>query len=200
MRFLVTREERWELLKAWLAISLAFAILLGGGLSLSRSFLGRLLLAGLTVGVGFLAHELAHKVVAQRHGCRAEFRASNEMLLLAIVTSFFGLIIASPGAVLITGRPSLAERGRTSLAGPLANLALSALFTILLILSTPGGVLASLLSYGAVINAWLGLFNMIPFHGFDGAKVLAWSGGAYGATVALGVILALIHVPLGILA
>ena len=31
----------------------------------------------LTIGVGFLFHEIAHKLVAQRYGCWAEFRIWN---------------------------------------------------------------------------------------------------------------------------
>jgi Zn-dependent protease len=39
------------------------------------------------------------------------------------------------------------------------------------------------------LNAWLGLFNMIPAGPFDGAKVLNWSPLVFGITVAVGVLL-----------
>ena len=66
--------EGLELLKAWVAISLAFAIVLNENI-FSSSFFLTLLLAGLTVGIGFLAHELAHQIIAQRYGCYAEFKS-----------------------------------------------------------------------------------------------------------------------------
>ena len=37
------------------------------------------------------------------------------------------------------------------------------------------------------LNAWIGLFNMIPAGPFDGAKVLNWSPLVFGITVAVGV-------------
>jgi Zn-dependent protease len=42
---------------------------------------------------------------------------------------------------------------------------------------------------GFILNAWIGLFNMIPGGPFDGAKVLAWSTWVYAATVAVGVVM-----------
>ena len=43
---------------------------------------------------------------------------------------------------------------------------------------------------GFKLNAWIGLFNMIPAGPFDGAKVLAWSPLYFGITVAVGILLA----------
>jgi len=40
---------------------------------------------------------------------------------------------------------------------------------------------------GFKLNAWIGLFNMIPAGPFDGAKVLAWSPLYFGITVAVGI-------------
>ena len=62
--------ELQDLFKAWLAISVAFGIVLGGVDNLfSFAFINDFLIAALTVGVGFIFHELGHKVVAQRYGC-----------------------------------------------------------------------------------------------------------------------------------
>jgi Zn-dependent protease len=46
-----------------------------------------------------------------------------------------------------------------------------------------------LLRTGFKLNAWIGLFNMIPAGPFDGAKVLSWSPLVFGITVAVGVAL-----------
>ena len=93
-----SRKEILELLKAWVAISIAFTILETGIVDLAKFglVLGIMLF---TVGIGFIFHELAHKFVAQRFHCWAEFRASNFWLILAIVLSFFGFIFAAPGYV-----------------------------------------------------------------------------------------------------
>ena len=74
----MSEEELFEILKAWVAISLAFGIVLTADI-FSQDIILSLILAALTVGIGFLAHELAHKVVAQRYGCRAGFKAFNGM-------------------------------------------------------------------------------------------------------------------------
>ena len=42
---------------------------------------------------------------------------------------------------------------------------------------------------GYFINAWLGLFNMIPFGNFDGKKILAWSKAWWVGGVVIGLLL-----------
>jgi Zn-dependent protease len=44
---------------------------------------------------------------------------------------------------------------------------------------TQTGVLGEIGKYGFIINAWLGLFNMIPFAIFDGKKIWDWSKAVY---------------------
>ncbi|MFW6014593.1 MAG: metalloprotease [Nanoarchaeota archaeon] len=167
-----------ELAKAWFAISIAFTILLRGT---ELGIVSTFFLSLLTVGLGFLLHELAHKIVAQHYGCHAEFRANNGMLSLAIFLSFIGFIFAAPGAVMIKGFLTKRENGLISVAGPLTNLILAFL---LLPLSFMDGLLGAIGSYGFIINSWLGLFNMIPMLPLDGAKVWKWNRGVY-ITVAL---------------
>jgi Zn-dependent protease len=45
---------------------------------------------------------------------------------------------------------------------------------------------------GYSINAWLGLFNLIPAGPFDGAKVLAWDWRVFAVAAATGVLLAFV--------
>src|SRR3989344_1536941 len=111
--------EKKELIKAWLAISIAFGIVLKGT---NLGFIQNFILAALTVGVGFLLHELAHKVVAQRYRCWAEFRAFDQMLILAVLMSFFGFVFAAPGAVFIKGFVTKEKNGKISVAGPITNI------------------------------------------------------------------------------
>jgi len=175
--FSTSRTELRDLLKAWVVLSLAFAIAMYG-LSISIEFLTIVFLSALTVGVGFLFHELAHKIVAQHYGCDAEFRAFNNMLILAMVMSIFGFVFAAPGAVMISGPVGIRRNGTISLAGPLANLIL-AFVCLLMLFSLPIVFLKNIFFYGFMINTWIALFNMLPFGNFDGRKIFAWNRAVY---------------------
>lgn len=188
MRF--TRHEKKGLLKSWLILSLAFTILISDWpLNLLKLSLG-FVTALFTVGLGFILHEMAHKYLANSYGCHAEFRENDTMLLLALVTSFFRIIIAAPGAVHISGYASNEQHGKIAFVGPAANLLLSGIFFILFIFvqSTQHWLMNAFI-FGAVINAWLGLFNLLPFGIFDGAKILRWSKSAYSIILIVAVLL-----------
>lgn len=172
-----------DIIKAWAAISLAFAILLSKSI-FSSDFYAKFIIASLTVGIGFLLHELGHKIVAQRYGCFAEFRSFDTMLLLAIAMSFFGFILAAPGAVMISGRVNKAKNGVISAAGPVVNLILALFFLILVFADLPA-LFKTISYYGFMINSWLALFNMLPFWLFDGYKVFRWNKLVYGILVAI---------------
>jgi len=184
MRFSTT--ELQHLFRAWLVISVAFAILLSGGFSANVQFLAAVVMSAITVGLGFLLHELAHKFLAQRYGCIAEFRAFDTMLMLALVMSFFGFILAAPGAVFIHGNVNTARNGRISAVGPLVNIILGLVFFVLLvtfIAASAHKLLIDLAFYGLSINGWLALFNMLPFWQLDGTKVLKWNKKIYALMV-----------------
>ncbi|HLC81508.1 MAG TPA: metalloprotease [Candidatus Nanoarchaeia archaeon] len=188
-----SRKELVDIFKAWIVLSLAFAIVYAGA-SLFRGEIERVfsanfvvlfLISSITAGLGFLLHELAHKFVAQRYGCMAEFRAFDNLLYLALgLAAAVGFIFAAPGAVMISGRVTRKENGLISLAGPLTNYFLGMVFLILLLQLPAYG---SIFQIGFFINWWLGLFNMIPFGNFDGKKILEWSRYAWIAMVAIGI-------------
>ena len=179
-----SEKELRDILKAWLAISLAFAIILSAGTgSLMTSFI----ISALTVGVGFIFHELGHKILAQKYGAWAEFRAWNQMLILAVIMSFFGFIFAAPGAVMIAGRTIGRSRmGKIAAAGPMMSFAIAIVFLGIMIYF-PTGLLNVIGSYGFFINRWLGIFNLIPLAMFDGKKIFQWNKLAYGILVAVGI-------------
>jgi Zn-dependent protease len=172
--------EKQDLLKAWMAVSFAFAVLNTSIFSIG--FVLFFIISMFTVGVGMLLHELAHKYVAQKYGCWAEFRSDNKMLLLAVVTAFLGFLFAAPGAVWISGHVTKDKNGKISLAGPATNILLSVLFFGLSLYAWPS-IILSVLDYGFQINAWLALFNMIPFLNFDGKKIFDWNKIVYALTV-----------------
>ena len=172
--------ELRDITVAWLALGLAFAIsyairygLFFGGVSPS-DFVYIFLVSILTVGPGFVFHELSHKFVAQRYGFWAEFRMWPQMLVLALLTSLLGFIFAAPGATYISGMNiSKEENGKISVAGPLMNVLIASLFVPFLLFGQ--GFLADLGFIGVPINIFLAAFNMLPFGPLDGAKVFKWS-------------------------
>ena len=77
------------------------------------------------VMTGFLLHELAHKWMAQKYGCWAEYRGNRNGLLLALLMGAFGFLIAAPGAVMVAGHVTPRQHGHIAAVGPLTNIALA---------------------------------------------------------------------------
>jgi Zn-dependent protease len=192
------RELR-DLGVAWLALGVAFAVFFAGGgpglLSLlsGGGFAVAVVVSLLTAGVGFLLHELAHKVVAVRFGQVAEFRADYGMLFLAVMSALAGFIFAAPGAVYHRGVLSDREHGLIALAGPAANIALALVFLPILLVGWLLGLeLVSLVgSRGLAINLFLAAFNMIPFGSLDGRTVLDWNTPVFVAVFVPSLLVAL---------
>lgn len=179
-----------ELIVAWFLISLTFAIVRSSSISqisilgfVSQEFFTLIIISAITVGLGFLMHELAHKIVAQHYKCWAEFRADMTMLILALLMSFLGFVFIAPGAVMIFGNINKRQNGIISLAGPTMNIIIALMLLPLLFINIPSPLWKEVISSGFLINAWLGLFNMIPVWNFDGAKIWRWSKTAYFITV-----------------
>jgi len=190
MRIKFSETEIIDLLWAWAAISFAFTVLLGGGISgiqeAGLSFIILFVVAAVTVGIGFIFHELAHKIVAQKYGCWAEFRKWNFGLILAVMMSFLGFIFAAPGAVMIDGMVSREQNGKISIAGSLTNIILALLFLAVgYMVGATTPLINMIIFYGFFINAFLALFNMIPVPPLDGSKVIAWSFSAWLAVAAV---------------
>jgi len=187
---LFSKREIKDLLKAWVAISFAFGVVIGGSFSFSAKFLNNFIVAALTVGIAFLVHELSHRTVARHYGCWAEFRSFDFMLLLAILMSLlFKFVLAAPGAVMISGPVGVRRNGKISAAGPGSNLVLALIFLLLSFTLNLSGLGAAIIKYGFVINTWLALFNMIPFGMFDGVKILRWNKVVYGLMAAVAILL-----------
>lgn len=180
------RREIKDIIIAWAVISLALGMIIvrDTGITLAN-IIAAVIIAALTAGIGFVAHELSHKITAQRFRCQAEFRKDSRMLVFAIAVSLLGFLFAAPGGVRITGRLTRKQEGIIAASGPFANFVIAGIFLLL-----PLGTIAT---YGFMINAWLGVFNIMPLPGFDGKKILGWSKAAFGIMVFLGII---INIPL----
>ncbi len=133
-----------------------------------------LVVAALIFSMGFILHELAHKYVAQGYGLWAEFRVNATGVILTALSIVSPIKFIAPGAVMISGFADKDRIGRTAIAGPVVNVIITmALLTLLPVLRQSLVYLPIL--FGAGINAFLALFNMIPFSVFDGRKVYYWN-------------------------
>ncbi|TAJ45341.1 zinc metalloprotease [Methanofollis fontis] len=183
----IPRRERRDLLIAWVAIAVAFSLLyVRGGISPS-GFLVVFAASLLTVGVGFVLHELAHKFAAMHFGYWAEFQKDNTMLVMAVIlAALVGVVFAAPGATVIYGATTRRENGIISAAGPVTNLALCAGFFALMVGAgtVHAPFLATIGFMGVQINAMIATFNMLPVSVLDGRKVLAWNPAVFAVLIA----------------
>ncbi|GIU69957.1 MAG: hypothetical protein KatS3mg002_1193 [Candidatus Woesearchaeota archaeon] len=109
-----SEKEIKDLLLSWILISIAFAILKTENIItdiISKKFVILIIISGITVGIAFIIHELAHKIVAQKYNCWAEFRADITMLIIALLMSFTGFLFIAPGAVIISGNVTKKQNG-----------------------------------------------------------------------------------------
>jgi Zn-dependent protease len=183
----ISRREEFDLFVAWIAISLAFAIIFLRDTGRADPVIALLFLGVslLTVGIGFILHEMAHKFTAIQYGFWAEFRKDNIMLVVAVaLAALVGVVFAAPGATIIydtTGRGiSREQNGKISAAGPVVNLLLCIPFAVLLIyggggMSLTGNIATMIGMIGFQVNAMIAAFNMLPVSVLDGKKVLAWN-------------------------
>ncbi|NYZ75847.1 site-2 protease family protein [Candidatus Micrarchaeota archaeon] len=155
----------------------------------------------LTVGLGFVAHELAHRFVANHYGAKAFFKAWPEGLLLMLVMGFISngtFLFAAPGAVLIySNYLSRRQNGIISIAGALTNCFLAMLFLFIALGIGVGfgenpkamSLAEAFIAFGTYTNLYLAFFNMIPIPPLDGSKVIAWNFPIWAAFMLILVIL-----------
>lgn len=177
-----------------LTVAALVVLALGFSLGLSPQTYARIggfsMLIVFSVGVtsSFLLHELAHKFAAQIEGLWAEFRLIFLGLLLTAISFFSPFFkVISPGAVVIAGLTGRRSAGKISIAGPLTNIFLSIVFLASWFF-TQQYILISI----AAFNAWIALFNLIPFGILDGLKVFLWSKITWGLTFTLSLALTII--------
>ncbi len=194
-KFRTSRTEIQHIIIALLALAFAFSLVLfrkeifSAGFNYNFRFFAETLIA---VGFAFVLHELGHKFMAEKYGLWAEFRMWPFGLMLAVgmaLISKGSFVFAAPGATMIAPiretkngfvmkhvNINLEKMGKIGLAGPVVNNVLT-LFFVGLFLVFGFGVFKT----GAVVNAWLAIFNLLPFAILDGQKIWSWSKGVWAA-------------------
>ncbi|MBS7655673.1 hypothetical protein KEJ50_04135 [Candidatus Bathyarchaeota archaeon] len=172
-------SELKQLLIAWLVLAFCFST---SALFTPTYFPIKFFISLITLGFGFIIHELTHRYVARAYGCWAEFRLWPLGLFMALIFALISggrVIFAAPGAVYIIPRylgfgygVTKRENGIISLSGPLANILAALIF---LPLTKLGGIVEAIGLSGFEINLWLAAFNLLPFGMMDGRKVFSWS-------------------------
>ena len=158
---------------------LSLSLCLATSAPLSPTFFVYFSFFGVSVGIGFVLHELAHKFTAHYFGAYARFEVWPLGLLLAVLSGLIGVVFVAHGAVVIYDWVEPLAMFYVALAGPLTNLALTTLFVFLHFTApfTLGDY--ELWSFSALVNAWLALFNLLPLPPLDGSKMFVVNKAAW---------------------
>jgi len=176
-----SKVEIRHLLISMSLLTLAFAFALTPfnlrmGFNIDRFPLG-LMASFLAIVTAFFFHEISHKFMAQKHGLWAEYRMYPQGLFLALILGIsLGFVFAAPGAVMFRGGSRDFETGKIAMAGPLANIIISIIMLpILLFVVFEEPVLSYIVGLVCLINAFLAVFNLLPFGPLDGTKIIRWN-------------------------
>jgi Zn-dependent protease len=176
LRALKIKSSKIEILHLAVATVLVAAVglSLSGYRYISWQFLAMFISA-------FLVHELAHKFLAQYYGSWSEFRAQLYGLIITAISALpiIPFKFIAPGAVMV-GLTDRNKFGRVALIGPLTNLVMG--FSFLLFAYVYPHY--SYLYTGASFNAWIALFNLLPFGVLDGQKIFDWNKIVWGFAMA----------------
>jgi len=145
----------------------------------------------LIIGLAFLVHQTAQKVMALYRGYKATFQMWGKGLAAGIVLavlSFGKLLFLAPGSVKIDTIPLLRvgqqrhmlkfnDLAIITFMGPLANIVLAIIFKALIPIM--GG---TLLAQAMMWNMWIAVFSMLPLPPLDGGKIFFGSRLLYTFT------------------
>ncbi|MCW1296409.1 MAG: site-2 protease family protein [Candidatus Parvarchaeota archaeon] len=203
MQFGLSKQELRDIIISVLVLGFVFSYNRWETISIGiRNFF----IAVFVIGIAFLAHELAHRYVARKYECKAEYVIWPAGLLLAVVLTILSggnFIFAAPGFVMISTayatrlgfryvNLSREEVGKIALSGPITGIFLAMLFKLLQPLSK------EIFTYAISINLWLAIFNLLPIPPLDGSKVFAWSISIWGFAIVTASVLFILYTMLEI--
>ena len=151
-----------------------FAVTIGNVVYSYKWSLGIMAAFAVIMTGSVLTHETAHKIIAQRDGLWAEFRLVTWGVVLTFISIFLPFRMIAPGAMMISGSADSGSIVKISLAGAITNIILSAGILGVAFALLPSNF-ALMLFFAAYINAFLAVFNLLPFGILDGAKVFRYN-------------------------
>jgi Zn-dependent protease len=99
----------------------------------------------------------------------------------------------SPGAMMIAGTPNGNEIVKISLAGPITNIIFSSVL-LGLAFALPSSAYIGMLFFAAYINAFMAIFNLIPFGILDGYKIFSFNKKIWALAFTASLVLTIITV------
>lgn len=126
-------------------------------------------------------HEFAHKFVAMAYGATATLHAPYFLyfVVLALKLIRFPILFIVGGFVSHTALPPF-ESAMVAIAGPLTNFALYFLCLAAVKYKWVDAKYHPMLVVSSKLNLFLGIFNMLPFWGFDGQHFFQNMFAAFG--------------------
>lgn len=183
-----------------LTLGVLLVMLVGLSISFVEMRLMNLLLMfylALMFASSFILHELGHKFTAKYYGLWAEFRLSLIGVIITLISIFSPIIkIISPGAVIISGEATRENLGKIAISGPIINISLSMLLLALNLTLDIPSLFKIILAWGSIVNAYIAVFNLIPFGFLDGAKILWWNKYAWMMSFLMALTLAIVNLVL----
>lgn len=190
-------EEILDILVALFALVFAFGMFWGDQFAADGiDSISTFIILLFAIGIGFIAHEMAHKWMAINFGAAARFVLWPQGILLLFLFAILKspIIFAATGAVYIY-KPYISKRenGLISLAGPATNLALCLVFFMVLATSQSLNIeltktVGSICTFGIVMNAFLAAFNLLPIFVLDGNKIIAWDSKVWALAMIISMI------------
>jgi Zn-dependent protease len=187
IQFSFSKKEIKDIIYSTLAIGFVFAW--GNNFTILK-----FIIMSIIVALSFIPHELAHKYVATKYNCFAEYQMWKIGLIIAIVmVVVLGFTFIAPGAVVIYSsyhdrygmrhvNLTSKQNAFISAAGPATNLLVALLFLPL------AGINA--IFYTIVyINSFLALFNLLPIPPLDGSKIIWYNILLWAAMIGVGLLL-----------
>jgi len=187
--FQFSKEEVYDLIISVLFTAIIF--LLPVTVFSPVSILIKFITITIIVSSAFVTHELAHKFVGIKNGFFARYKMYMSSTLMSFFISaltFFQIKFVATGAVEIypTEYSNFEKLWEIAAAGPTTNLLVGWIGVIGLLLTK-----MSIFYLIAVINFYIGLFNMIPIPPLDGSKVIRDNPMAY-VILTIGLFLSLV--------
>ena len=198
-----THNEIRDLIISFIVLSICFTIS-----TVKMNFYGAISILPIVtvgVGIGFILRELAQKFVAIKYGYNAEFKMWPLGLLITFISSLLGFVLAFVGSIKIDEGDVPDEiKGRTAVAGPMANMALALLFIVIAILIYPLKIHSSVFNLiflintvGFSVNSFLAAFNLLPLWTLDGLNVFKWDVKIWIVTFVLACIMLVLATVIG---